>query len=249
MNKTNFIKLIDWISIINENVSYDEMLFELELHGILFSERHMFNNKYVVIDKNSYSRCIDLLDGSSSYRITRLDLKFDYDMKFEDIVSLYGTDWDFTSCVGDRDSIKTIYFGSRNSDLFCRFYNKTAESNLDFDLSRLEYEIKGQVARLFSARLSYIGFDDAYNYIMQILTEFSSKHNLISFFNVFDFSSPVDFSIIDNKISKEKFIYFVRHNASSFLTWLDKFDITPEEFKSLCHLSKAELCEVVYNEY
>ena len=247
MEEKGFLKLIDWLSVINDSVSFDEMLLDFERNGIKFGERHIFNYNYVVVDKESYSKMFDLLMGSTQYRITRIDIKFDYELSYSYLLNSYGSMFNFSSCVGNMNGTQTVYFGSRNSDLFCRLYDKTSEAGLDFDLSRLEYEIKGSVARIFSSRLSYIGFDDAYNYLMSTLYDFSAKHNLLDLYTIYDFSIPVDFSLVDDKISKDKFIYFVRHNGNSFLNWLDKFDLTAEEFKSLCYLKLPELYETVHN--
>lgn len=161
-----FVKGIDWISVINDGISYQEMLFLFERNGIAFDERYYMNKKYVVISKglDNYRNLILLLCSIKDIRITRFDFKLDYRNEFKELIEKFNLE--SHSEVSKKGEVQTIYFNSRQSDLFCRLYNKQVESDLPFPLTRLEYEVKGNLAFEFSKRLSYIGFDDAFSFFL-----------------------------------------------------------------------------------
>ena len=172
------INVTDWLSVTNDGISYDEMLIMLDENGIKFSIKHSYEHQYVVVDKDYYTSLFALLVGNPSIRITRIDLKFDIFEDFEKICDKYIDVWTPRSVVGKKDRFETIYFNSRQSDIFCRFYDKTLESNLHFPCSRLEFEIKGVIARQFSMRYSFISADDAVAYIMEYIQTFMFRKNL-----------------------------------------------------------------------
>lgn len=229
-----FIYGLDWISVINDGISYQEMLFLLDKHGISFTERYYMNSKYVVIGKNieNYRNLILLFGSIKDIRITRLDFKLDYKNDFEDVVVQRIANWEPHSSVSQKGKLQTLYFNSRQSDLFCRLYNKQAESDLPFPLTRLEYEIKGQLAYEFSKRLSYIGFEDALSFLFDKINEFNQRKHLTDLFYMTtkDYL-PLDF--IESFSVKNKFRRFVRHNKNSYSYYMDYFRIGPEELDDI----------------
>lgn len=83
----------------------------------------------------------------------RLDIAFDIPMKlnFEDAYDAIKTKRANYSARKysriESDSGSTIYVGSRTSEQMLRIYDKAAESNLDYDLTRFELENKGDQAK------------------------------------------------------------------------------------------------------
>lgn len=227
-----FLRGIDWISVINDGVSYDEMLMLLEHHGIFFEERYFMNKKYVFISKSldNYRKLILLLSFVKDLRITRIDFKMDFKNDFDDIVGKF--DLDSHSEVSKQGKVQTIYFNSRQSDLFCRLYNKQAESDLPFPLTRLEYEIKGNLAYIFSKRISYLGFDDSLSFLFDKINDFNVRKGLNNIFYITTGEYlPVD--VVEDYSIKNKFRRFIKHNRNSYSYYLDYFNITPDEFDKL----------------
>lgn len=224
------INVTDWISVINEGISYDEMLIMLDQNGIKFSIKHSYEHQYVVIDKSCYTNLFSLLVGNPVIRITRIDFKFDIFKDFEELSSKYIDNWIPHSIVGKKDKFETIYFNSRQSDIFCRFYDKTLESHLPFPCSRLEFEIKGFVARQFSMRYSYISADDALSYLIEYIQNFMFRKNIDCLVRLGNYGSYVPFDIVEHNTKVEKFRRFIRQYSNSILDYLDTFHLTPQEF-------------------
>ena len=224
------INVTDWLSVTNESISYDEMLIMLDENGIKFSIKHSYEHQYVVIDKSCYTNLFALLVGNPSIRITRIDFKFDIFNDFGELSSKYIDIWVPHSVVGKKNKFETIYFNSRQSDIFCRFYDKTLESKLKFPCSRLEFEIKGVIARQFSMRFSFISADDAVAYLMEYIQTFMFRKNLDGLVRFGSFGSYVPFDIVEHNTKVEKFRRFIKQYSNSILNYLDSFDLTPDEF-------------------
>ena len=223
---------IDWLSLINDSVSYDEMLILLDEYQIKFEERYFMNKKYVVVDKAFYQSALDLVSLDPSVRITRIDIKFDFEDSFDDVVSNYYDLFEPYSTISKFGKLETIYFNSRQSNIFCRLYDKQAEAHLDSSLTRLEFEIKGDFAFEFSKRLSYLGFDDASNFIFDKINEFCERKHLTKLFYVTT-RSYISFDFINNQEMKYKFRNFIRHNRNSYKNYMKFFDISPSDFDIL----------------
>lgn len=233
VNKLDFfLRGIDWISVINDGVSYDEMLLLLESQGISFEERYFMNKKYVFISKSfdNYRKLIFLLSFCKDLRITRIDFKMDFKNDFDEVVGIFNLD--SHSEVSKQGKVQTIYFNSRQSDLFCRLYNKQVESDLPFPLTRLEYEIKGNLAYIFSKRISYLGFDDSLSFLFDKINEFNSRKGLNNIFYITTGEYlPVD--VVEDYSIKNKFRRFVKHNRNSYSNYMEYFNITPDDLDKL----------------
>lgn len=229
-----FLRGIDWISLINDGISYQEMLFLLDSRGIKFNERYFMSKKYIVISKgvDNYRDIMLLLASEKRLRITRIDFKLDFKNDFEDVVVQRIANWEPHSSVSQKGHLQTLYFNSRQSDLFCRLYNKQVESDLPFPLTRLEYEIKGNLAFEFSKRLSYIGFADALDFLFDKINEFNTRKNLTDMFYITT-KDYLSVNFIEDFSVKNKFRRFVRHNKNSYSYYIDYFNITPEDFDNL----------------
>lgn len=230
-----FLEHCDWISCINENISYEEMLVELDKNGVSFIEKRTYENKYIVIQK-PYNNFINYMVGTSNIRITRFDLAFDINKDYMEIVNKFIDEWSPHSCVGKKDRIETLYFNSRQSDMFCRLYDKQLEAQLDFPLTRLEYEIKGVIAKIFSYRLSYIGIDDALGYILNYIQDFNYHKNLMGLIKITDYGSfePVKFDIIENCLFNTRFRRFIRQYKQSLVDYCNHYGLTGNEILDIC---------------
>lgn len=230
---TDFLKYsIDWISVTNDKICYDEMLILLDRNEIKFDERYFMNNKYVVIQKDCYERLLMLLTTTDNIRITRIDIKIDFCNKFEDVVINSIAVIEPYSSISKGGKLQTLYFNSRQSDMFCRLYDKQAESCLDFPLTRLEFEVKGDLAYEFSKRVSYVGLEDATNFIYDKINDFCKRKHLDHIFYVTT-RSYLSFEVIEEQTIKEKFRRFVRHNRNSYENYMVHFDLTPNEFDDI----------------
>lgn len=223
---------IDWISVINDNISYDEMCLFFHQKNIKFDERYFMNNKYLVIGKESYSDLLHLMIDNNDFRITRIDVKCDFKNDFEGVVLDGIALWEPYSSVSKGGKLQTLYFNSRQSDMFCRLYDKQAESDLDFPLTRLEFEIKGDIAYEFSKRLCYIGLDDAVNFIYSKINEFCKRKSLNHLFHITT-KAYLPFEVIERKTIKNKFRRFVHHNTNSYSRYMEYFNLSPHEFDEI----------------
>lgn len=224
------INVTDWLSVTNESISYDEMLIMLDENGIKFSIKHSYEHQYVVIDKSCYTNLFALLVGNPCIRITRIDIKFDIFKDFTELCDKYIDVWSPHSVVGKKDRFETIYFNSRQSDIFCRFYDKTLEAGLHFPCSRLEFEIKGAIARQFSMRYSFISSDDSVAYLMEYIQNFMFRKNIDCLVRLGSFGTYTSFDIVEHNTKVEKFRRFIKQYGTSLLNYLDSFDLTPKEF-------------------
>lgn len=223
----------DWISCTNEGLSFEEFLMLLDSNGIKFSIRRSFEHQFVVIDKTSYVEFFALLPSTSSVRLTRIDLRFDTFQDFRSMYEPYLEEWTPSSCVGKLGRYETIYFGSRSSDLYCRFYDKQKESNLKFPCSRLEFEVKGYLCKQFSLRATYIDLDDALSFLLDSIRDFMFRQKLDGLIHFPTYGTYIPFDIVNHNSMVDKFRRFVKQYSSSILGYLDSFDLTGNEFVEL----------------
>lgn len=224
------INVTDWLSVTNEGISYEDMLIMLDENGVKFTIKHSYEHQYVVIDKSCYTNLFALIVGNPSIRITRIDVKFDIFEDFKEIYAKFIDVWNPHSIVGKKDRFETIYFNSRQSDIFCRFYDKTLESKLRFPCSRLEFEVKGVIARQFSMRYSFISSDDAVAYLMEYIQHFMYRKNLDCLVRLGNYGSYVPFDVVEHNTKVEKFRRFIKQYSKSLLDYIDSFDLSPDEF-------------------
>lgn len=227
-----FLHGIDWISVINDGISYQEMLVLLDSRDITFEERYYMNKKYVFISKSleNYRNLIFLLIFSKDIRITRIDFKLDFKNDFNEVVGKFNLE--SHSEVSKKGELQTIYFNSRQSDLFCRLYNKQAESALPFPLTRLEYEIKGNLAYIFSKRISYLGISDSLSFLFDKINSFNSRKGLTNLFYITS-GDYLPVEVVESYSVKNKFRRFIKHNRNSYSNYMEYFNITPDELDKL----------------
>lgn len=230
-----FLEHCDWLSVTNEDIPYEDMLVELDKNGVKFTEKRSFENQYVVIQR-PYNNFVNYIVGTSSVRITRFDLAFDISKDFMEIVNKFINEWSPHSCVGKKDRFETLYFNSRQSDMFCRLYDKQLESQLEFPLTRLEYEIKGYIAKCFSYHLSYIGIDDAMAYILNYIYDFNYHKNLMGLIKFDNIGSvePVKLDIIEKCQYNTRFRRFIRQYKQSLIDYCEHYGLTGNNLLDIC---------------
>lgn len=241
------INTCDWISCTNEGVSFEEFLMLLDSNGVKFDVRRSFEHQYVVIDKKTYVEFFALAPSNSFIRLTRIDLRFDTFQDFKAMYEPYLEEWNPSSCVGKPGRYETIYFGSRSSDLYCRFYDKQKESNLKFPCSRLEFEIKGYICKQFSLRMSYIDLEDALSFLLDNIRDFMFRQKLDGLVHFPTYGTYIPFDVVNHSSMVDKFRRFVKQYSSSILNYLDSFDLSGNEFVELLE-EPSKLNDFLINE-
>ena len=171
-----------------------------------------------------------LVNDDKSIRITRIDIKFDYFMPYKYMCKRFLDEFKLSNVILNKDKdVSTVYFGSRQSDIYCRFYNKREESNLEFDVSRLEFEIKGYVCKQFSLRFSNISEYDAMDYLLNMIFEFCEHRNIV-FLRLPYFDDYVSAELVDKASLVAKFKRFCVQYKNSIETYIEHFGLTPNEF-------------------
>lgn len=236
--RENFIRSVDWISVVPQKTDIESLCGFLKEKNIDFKVRYMLNNLYCVIDHKSYKHFFDVFESTDlklMCRITRLDIKFDFDKPYFELIDEFKRSWNYSNGIYDREGDSTIYFNSRKSSLFCRFYDKAKELKLnDVNLSRLEYEIKGYTIAVFSHRYTMFGLSDALNFLYESLASFNYRKGLDLIAGTFEFDEPVPLDLLTRKSEKEKFRAFLKQYHHSILNYVDMLE-SSDDFFDLCH--------------
>ena len=134
------------------------------------------NSVLTVLNHNLISDVLNLIHKKNiSVNLTRLDVCFDFLMPFSDVL----LPKDYSNLIYDgKGRLNTIYIGSRRSDRFARIYDKTIESDLDYDLTRFEFEFKGELCNELGYRLLFFGYDDFCNRLCSLITKFCINHGI-----------------------------------------------------------------------
>lgn len=250
LDKEQFFTSLDWLSVVpdgqinSKDVVLSDLEKELEIYDIGHKLQKTFDNFYFVINKEDIIKFCYAFDSKLLHaRITRFDVRFDFEEKFEDLFNRVRKELSFSSCITNADNkVNTVYFGSRESGLFARLYNKTLESHLDCDISRLEYEVKGSLALQFSTRWQVFDLDDAISYISKWFTEFNNTNGLISVIGLFEFHDVKPYEFFHESEFKYKMRHFVRQYRNSLIDFANYcgsiesfYDLLfDEEYLKLC---------------
>lgn len=126
---------------------------------------------------------IPIVQGNTKY--TRIDIACDcYNSDMYNLTSEAANAHNYKSKWRKRSEIiqhetttnniigRTLYFGSRNSSVFLRIYDKALEQGLDLDWTRLELEIKGKSANNLALIIGKFPLDELF---------FKILNNYISF--------------------------------------------------------------------
>lgn len=250
MTRDNFINSLDWLSVINDSCSYDDMVGYIRKYtNISFNERYVADKKYIVVEKDSYREFLDFYEQFLSVhcRFTRIDIKFDLAEKYSDIIQKRREQLNWSTGIVENNKegkFNTIYFNSRGSDMFCRFYDKQKEANLDFPLSRLEYEIKGHIALNFSERYKLLGLPDALNYLLNFINDFNYQRGIGCLIGRFDNPPPYSLHIIEKKSKVEKMRRFLKQYRHTIKDYVDCIGL--ENFMNLCS-NMQDFDEIIKN--
>ena len=116
---------------------------------------------------------IPIVQGNTKY--SRIDIACDcYDYDMYNLTSTaanahnYKSKWRKRSEIIQHDTAtnditgRTLYFGSRNSTVFLRIYDKALEQGLELDWTRLELEIKGKSAHNLALIIGQLPLDEIF---------------------------------------------------------------------------------------
>lgn len=96
------------------------------------------------------------------HKCTRCDLAIDirndglFELELSAAIAAgkrHGTAKNISEVRSLTDQGRTVYVGSRSSDIFCRIYNKAAEQRVEGCWTRCEVEVKGKAAQLCADRV------------------------------------------------------------------------------------------------
>lgn len=252
MTKEEFFNSVDWLSVSPYRLGIDAFCKYLDDNDICFTKRVMFDNKYVVInrDNGSFVKFLSLFDSDDFLRnhchISRFDVKFDFVWKYSELLDQFIDDFKFSNTISDSDKdIGTVYFNSRGSDTFCRLYDKQKELNIDSPLSRLEYEIKGLTAMSFSLTWTHLGFERAFDYLMGNLTQYNVKHGIDSLMPEIKYCPSKPVSLSTDVELKNQLSFFINHSKNTFRKFVNIFGTD----KLLEFLSYPDNFEYLWNLY
>lgn len=234
--RSDFIESVDWISLVPKDCAYDYLIDLLKDENLSFSKRFIGKVNYVVIDKSCYEQFFESFERVLKYYcyFTRIDLKFDFNQPYKELCDDFHRFWNYSTGICDKENFQTIYFNSRNSDLFCRLYDKQKESNLETSLSRLEYEVKGIIARQFSLRYTTLGLDDALNYLYYCIDAFNFRRGIDSIIESFEFKQPIPINVIEESDKREKLRRFLKQYGYTILNYVEYVGGN-SNFFDLCH--------------
>lgn len=227
------ISSIDWLTLVEQDMSIEEISdFITSETNLVGNLRKIHNISSYVVPHSfyAYSCALQLvLDGKA--RISRIDIKFDFDERF-DLFFARLADTEPSKILYERfDVPSTVYYGKRESDIYVRMYDKQLESNLLFPLSRVEFEVKGSVAFEFSKRIRFLGYVDAFMFLYSRLEEYRVRHfDTLQLSNELDIYNYLPFSTLDNNDYVARFYRFYKQYRKVLLLYCHNLKIDNDTF-------------------
>lgn len=238
-----FLNAVDYINFV-PNSNIDEFMFLLEKNNIQAIKKYSYSNQFVFIvkDYDNYFRFFNLIISSNLGHFSRLDLKFDFLCEYKLFLKEFNIVSSDRKVIAQGLDIQTVYIGSRNSDCYCRIYDKRVESNLNFNLTRVEFEFKNDIIKEASVRLLFFGFEDFSNFIINKINDFCISNNL-NFFEKIKKFNLVPFKFFNKQENFQKLNYFITHNSNTFNELCKLFNFDSLTFSILLenHITDNEL--------
>lgn len=224
---------IDWLTLVEQDMSLEEISdFITYKTGLVGTLRKIHNVSSYVVPHNYYAYTIALqLVSDSKARVSRIDIKFDFEEDFELFFErLKNTEP--SKILYEKFCVpSTVYYGHRQSDIYVRVYDKTLESQLDFALTRLEFEVKGSIAFEFSKRMKYLGNCDAFMYLYSKLEEYRVRHfdclQMPSDLDIYDY---FPFDTVDDNDYIARFYRFYKQYRNTVLGYCHNLKIDNDTF-------------------
>lgn len=233
MKKLDY-SIIDWVAGVPK-CNLEDFEFICDNLALKYRVNRIYNHKVVTFEihemKTEQIPVIFELVKNGIFRITRIDVKFDFEISIE---ALLNSDsyTNYSNIIMGKDGIETIYYGNRGSNLFCRIYDKGKELKIDDILTRLEYEIKSDLAEEFSELLFFFGYDSAISYIYNEIKKFNTKKNIHILEN-YETVETLKINILKDKSDRNKFKNFCVHNSNSINYYMKKYNLSFNMFMTL----------------
>jgi len=226
--------VLDWIAGV-PLCNINDFEFVCDTFKLKYRKSKIFNHKVVTFELKEMSvdkiPVIFELVKNNLLRITRIDIKFDYEIDINKAIEsdLYTQ---YSNIIIGLEGIETIYYGNRGSNLFCRIYNKAKELKLDEKLTRVEYEIKGDLAEEFNEQIRFFDFDNAISLMYKYILEFNQQKG-INMLDNYETIETLKINILNEKSEREKFKNFCIHNGRSINKYISKYDLSWNMFFNL----------------
>lgn len=233
MKKLDY-SIIDWVAGVPK-INLEDFEFICDSLALKYRVNKIYNHKVVTFEihemKTEQIPLIFELVKNGLFRITRIDVKFDFEISID---KLLDSDkyTNYSNIIMGKDGIETIYYGNRGSNLFCRIYDKGKELKIDDILTRLEYEIKSDLAEEFSEQVFFFGYDEAISYIYKKIVIFNER-NEIHILDNYETAETIKINILKNKSDRIKFKNFCVHNCNSINKYIDKYKLSWNMFFTL----------------
>lgn len=227
------IASIDWLTLVEQDMSIEEISdFITSKTNLTGNLRKIHNISSYVVPHSFYAYSFALqlvLDGKA--RISRIDIKFDfYELFYLFFDKLQNTN-PSKILYESFDVPSTVYFGKRESDIYVRMYDKQLESDLDYPLSRVEFEVKGSVAFEFSKRVRFLGYFDAFMFLYSRLEEYRVRHfDSLQLSDDLDIYNYLPFTTLDNNDYVVRFYRFYQQYRNALLLYCKNLKIDHDTF-------------------
>lgn len=226
--------VLDWIAGV-PLCNIDDFEFVCDTFNLKHRINKIFNHKVVTFELKEMSvdktPVIFELVKNNMLRITRIDIKFDYAIDINDVFES-DSFTQYSNIIIGNEGIETVYYGNRGSNLFCRIYDKAKELRLDEKLTRIEYEIKGDLAEEFNEQIRFFDFDNAISLMYEYILEFN-KQKEINLLDNYETVETLKINILNEKSEREKFKNFCTHNSNSINKYIDKYNLSWNMFFNL----------------
>lgn len=130
------------------NYKYSSMIIGLGFNGITKEAMHKcfveFNPNKVFQNRHAFDDLSFLVDYSQRFKLNRFDIAIDLPI-VRNLVQLVKDERKYGLTMYSADN-KTEYLGCRNENGYIKLYNKTIESNLNYDVTRLEITCDSQMS-------------------------------------------------------------------------------------------------------
>ena len=240
------IASIDWLTLVEQDMSIEEIMDTITSKTNLIGNlRKIYNISSYVVPHSfyAYSCALQLvLEGKA--RISRIDIKFDFDERFDAFFARLGKTEPSKILYESFDVPSTVYYGKRESDIYVRMYDKQLESNLVSPLSRVEFEVKGSVAFEFSKRVRFLGYFDAFMFLYSRLEEYRIRHFYsLQLSDDLDIYNYLPFFTLDNNDYVARFYRFYKQYRKALLLYCHNLKIDNDTFFEIMNTEFSDFKE------
>ena len=189
MKKLDY-SIIDWVAGVPK-INLEDFEFICDSLKLKYRVNKIYNHKVITFEihemKTEQIPLIFELVKNGLFRITRIDIKFDFQISID---KLLDSDkyTNYSNIIMGKEGIETIYYGNRGSSLFCRIYDKGKELK-------------------FSEQVFFFGYDEAISYIYKKIVIFNEKQD-IHILDNYETVETLKINILKDKSDRVKFKNF-----------------------------------------